>query len=240
MTPSTVALAPIHELHRTAYQGEAPLVMPVSSTDDIVRAWNSFKDLKFRLLNDTDFIEIKGERFAKKSAFRKLALAFGISVEITREDKIELKDGTISYLMTARGSSPNGRSMMACASCSTDEKRFNKSSDARAIAQTRATNRSIADLIGWSAPSAEEVIGGEEIEPPARIQSRAQQVDGFQEKPPESGNGMTERQRTLLVSLISQKIPDPEEREDALRIMQSYSKEDASEIISSFLTPQPA
>lgn len=240
MTPSAVALAPIHELHRTVYQGEAPLVMPVSSTDDIVRAWNSFKDLKFRLLNDTDFVEIQGQRFGKKSAFRKLALAFGISVEITREDKIELKDGTISYLMTAKSFAPNGRSMMACASCSTDEKRFNKSSDARAIAQTRATNRSIADLIGWSAPSAEEVIGGGEVDPPARMQSRSQRVDGFQEKPTESGSGMTDRQRVLLVSLIGQKIPDPEERETALQAINSYNREEASEVISSFIAPQPA
>ena len=59
------------------------------------------------------------------------------------------------------------------------------------------------------------------------------------ERPPELNNGMTERQRALLVSLINQKVVEPEEREDALRVMEMYSKEDASDVISSFLS-QPA
>lgn len=235
-TSTTVLATPIHKLHKAPLQNSAPLLMPVSSADEIVRAWDAFKELKFRLLNESDFAEIKGERFGKKSAFRKLALAFGISVEITREDRIDFKDGTISYLMTAKASSPNGRAMMACASCNTDEKRFNKTSDARAVAQTRATNRCIADLIGWSAPSAEEIIG-EEVEPPRRELPLAQPNE---EESREPKNAMTERQRALLVSLIAQKVIDPEEREVALSVIDSYSKEDASQVISSYLEPQPA
>lgn len=238
MNPSTTVLAtPVHELHNTPLQNSAPLLMPVSSADEIIRAWDAFKELKFRLLNESDFAEINGNRYGRKSAFRKLALAFGISVSITREDRIEFKDGTVSYLMTARASSPNGRAMMACASCNTDEKRFNKSSDARAVSQTRATNRAIADLIGWSAPSAEEVVGGGEVEPPRRELHQGQQ---HKEESCEPKNAMTERQRALLVSLIAQKVVDPEEREVALSVIDSYSKEDASQVISSYLEPQLA
>ena len=223
-----------------SFQGKAPLVAPVSSIDEILGAWNSFKELKYRLLNDTDFAEIRGERYAKKSAFRKLALAFGISVEITREDRLDFKDGSVGYLMTAKASSPNGRSMMACASCHTDEKRFSKASDARAVAQTRATNRGIADLIGWSAPSAEEMASGGEVESTVPAPPRVRHNVEPHDTPPEPSNGITDRQRGLLVSLIHQKIVDPEEHEEALSLVDSYSKEDASHVISSFLEPQPA
>ncbi|MBP6945182.1 hypothetical protein KBD61_04500 [Patescibacteria group bacterium] len=236
MNPSTTALAaPIHELHTASLQNQGSLVAPVTSVDSIVKAWDSFKELKFRLLNETDFATIKGERYAKKSTFRKLALAFGISVEIVREDHITFKDST-AFLLTARASSPNGRFMTAVGSCHTDEKKFSKASDARAVAQTRATNRCIADLVGWSAPSAEEIIG-EEVEPPRR---ELPQAHPNEEELHEPRNAMTERQRTLLVSLINQKVIDSEEREVALSVIGSYSKEDASQVISSYLEPQPA
>ncbi len=236
MNPSSVALTtPIQALHTASLQDKALLVAPVTSVDTIVKAWNSFKELKFRLLNETDFVEIRGERFAKKSAFRKLALAFGLSVELVREDHITFKDST-AFLLTARASSPNGRFMTAVGSCHTDEKKFSKASDARAVAQTRATNRCIADLIGWAAPSAEEIIG-EEVEPPRRELHQGQQ---HVEESCEPKNAMTERQRTLLISLIQQKVIDPEEREVALSVIDSYSKEDASQVISSYLEPQPA
>lgn len=235
MNPSIALTAPIHELHTVPLENQTSLVSPVTSVDTIVKAWESFKELKFRLLNETDFILIRGERFAKKSAFRKLALAFGISVELVREDHLTFKDST-AFLLTARASSPNGRYMTAVGSCHTDEKKFSKASDARAVAQTRATNRCIADLIGWAAPSAEEVIG-EEVEPPHR-ELLQEQVRG--EEPRELKSAMTERQRALLVSLINQKIVDPEEREVALSVIHSYSKEDASSVISSYLEPQSA
>jgi hypothetical protein len=236
MNPSSVALtAPIQALHSASLQDKSLLVAPVTSVDTIVKAWDSFKELKFRLLNETDFAEIRGERYAKKSAFRKLALAFGLSVELVREDHITFKDST-AFLLTARASSPNGRFMTAVGSCHTDEKKFSKASDARAVAQTRATNRCIADLIGWAAPSAEEIIG-EEVEPPHRELPQGQR---HEEESSESKNAMTERQRGLLVSLINQKVVDPEEREVALSAIGSYSKEDASQVISSYLEPQPA
>ena len=236
MNTSSVALTtPIHEIHTASLQNQASLVSPVTSVDSIVKAWDSFKELKFRLLNETDFATIRGERYAKKSTFRKLALAFGISVEIVREDHITFKDST-AFLLTARASSPNGRFMSAVGSCHTDEKKFSKASDARAVAQTRETNRCIADLIGWSAPSAEEIIG-EEVEPPHRELPQGRQRE---EESGEPKNAMTERQRTLLVSLINQKVIDPEEREVALSVIDSYSKEDASQVISSYLEPQSA
>ncbi len=237
VAPPINQITPIHELHMASFQEKTPLVSPVTSIEGILAAWASFQELKLKLLNDTDFVEIKGDKFAKKSAFRKLALAFGISVEIVREDHLDFRDESIAYLMTARATSPNGRSMSACASAHSNEKKFSKVSDARAVAQTRATNRCIADLIGWSAPSAEEMVG--EAEPAIPTPHHPSPSNEPHERPPELNNGMTERQRALLVSLINQKVVEPEEREDALRVMEMYSKEDASDVISSFLS-QPA
>jgi hypothetical protein len=220
-------------------QRDAPFVAPIRNTDEIVRAWDSFKDLKLRLLNDSDFVLVKGERYAKKSAFRKLALAFGISVEIVREDRIDFKTST-AFLITAKAISPNGRFMTAVGSCHTDEKKFSKASDARAVAQTRATNRAVADLIGWSTPSAEEMIG-EEVEEPTASYALKQEVPSIGEHPStkqtDHENTMSSRQRSLLISLINQRIVDQEEREEALVALENYDKRDASDAIKAFLNP---
>lgn len=217
---------------------DAPFVTPIRNTDEMVRAWESFKDLKLRLLNDSDFVLVKGERYAKKSAFRKLALAFGISVEIVREDRIDFKTST-AFLITAKAISPNGRFMTAVGSCHTDEKKFSKASDARAVAQTRATNRSIADLIGYAAPSAEEVLG-EGIEESTPSYSSSQEISPLNdpsEQPPERENAMSTRQRSLLISLINQRAMEHDEREEALAALESYDKRDASDAIKALLSP---
>lgn len=213
-----------------------PLVCPVAATDTILQAWRRFHDLRLKLLDPNDFTEIRGERFAKKSAFRKLALAYGISTECVREDRIEFKSAT-AYLFTIKAMSPNGRSMIGSGSCHSDERRFTKPSDCRATAETRATNRAIANLLGWAQISAEEVVGTE-AEPSEYTYPSEKSIP--QAASPDPVHGMTQRQRALLVALINQRVVDPEERETALQAIDSYSKEDASEVISSYLEPQAA
>ncbi|MEA1962909.1 MAG: hypothetical protein U9M94_01570 [Patescibacteria group bacterium] len=219
-----------------------PLVVPITSNDKILEAWNNFNDLKLKLLEDSDFISIKGEKYAKKSAFRKLALAFGISTEIMREKRIELKNDGYAYEITMRASSPSGRFMSAVASCHSDERKFNKASDVRAIAQTRATNRSVADLIGWSAPSAEEMMS----EPMEGTNDKPESMNDFFNKVVCDPNNkpirkeqiskpLSEKQRSLLVSLISERVHEPEEREKQLELIDSLSKSEAHEMISEIL-----
>lgn len=238
----------VAKLHQLKPMQSIPLVVPITSNAKILEAWRNFQDLKIKLLDNQDFVEIKGERYAKKSTFRKLALAFGISTDVIKEERIENKN-SFGYEVTIKAVSPAGRFMTAMGSCHSDERRFNKSSDIRAIAQTRATNRAIADLIGWSAPSAEEMmseIPDEESSAPVDNQQWLDNI--FEEhedssvKEKQNGNTqifskpITDKQRALLTSLINQKVYDPEEREDRLNEIDSLSKYDASELISEFLS----
>jgi hypothetical protein len=235
----------VEELHKTKPIIQTPLVVPITSNDKIIEAWNNFQELKAKLLDDSDFVLIDNENYPKKSAFRKLALAFGLTVEITKEERIELKNG-FGYEISMKAIAPSGRSMSAVASCHSNERRFNKDSDVRAIAQTRCTNRSIADLVGWSQPSSAEEIMSEVELPKETDNIQKDQNDwisniSFDNEEEETGripsndNMLTEKQHNLLVSLITEKIIDSDERERKLQEIESFNKSDASDAISSLI-----
>jgi len=221
----TAAIEPVTQFHQTKPKMFEPLLTPVADNDQIIRVWQNFNELKLKLLDDSDFVEVKGEKLAKKSAFRKLALAFGISTEIIQQERITINNQD-AYLITVKASAPSGRFMSSVASCHESERKFSKPSDVRAIAETRATNRAIANLIGWAAPSAEEIIADEGGECAPSSDSVL----------PREEDQMTARQRKLLEQLIIQRNPDPEERENALAMIEDgLSKSDASSLISSML-----
>ena len=236
----------VTKLHQTKPDITIPLVIPVTSNDKIMEAWNNFNELKLKLLEDKDFVEIQGEKFAKKSTFRKLALAFGISTELIKEERREFKNG-FGYEITMKAIAPSGRFMTAMASCHSDERKFNKDSDVRAIAQTRATNRCIADLIGWSAPSAEEMLADMPSEEPVASKDNSEEIDreyidnmfqdadNEQASAPHSDDLITGKQKNLLISLFYQKISDTAERSRRMDMIDGLSKSDASEVISELL-----
>ena len=216
------------------------LVEPVTTNERIIQAWKNFQELKIRLLDDSDFVEIKSERYAKKSAFRKLALAFGLSTEIIKEERRELKNG-FAYDMTVKAISPSGRYMIACASCQSNERRFNKESDVRAICETRCTNRSIANLIGWSAPSAEEMLSEAPEEATEVNKEWLNNIFSDEGNKParkvETDEApITSRQRDLLISLLNQKITDESEREEKISMVDNLSRREASENISELIS----
>lgn len=138
------------------------LLKPISTIDDIVKAYEEYNLLKSKLLKYTDYHEIKWKKYIKKSWFRKLATAFWISTQIVKESRINNNEYFI-YEITARAISNNWRFSEACASCASNERSFNHlENDVRATAQTRATNRAIADLI-WSWEVSAEEVGNEVI-----------------------------------------------------------------------------
>jgi len=157
--PEKTELAPIEEPQ------EKPLV-PVASAEDLVSAMARFEDIKQRLLvRDRDTYTIEGQERIRKSGWRKLALAFGISDEIVREDVVH--DTTDpSYLCVhtrvkawARG----GRTVEGTGTASSRERKFaHLEHDLHALAHTRAKSRAIADMLGSSDLIAEEL---EEPEP---------------------------------------------------------------------------
>ena len=138
-------------------ESETIILKPIATIESIVDTYREYNKLKDRLFVDADYQLIRWKKCIKKSGFRKLATAFWISTEITRENRVNL-DGYFIYEITCRATSPSGRYSEACASCASNERDFTHlENDVRATAQTRATNRATSDLIGTGEISAEEI-----------------------------------------------------------------------------------
>jgi len=153
--------------------------LPVMSETGIVdvesalESWNNYQELCKQLLDDNDYqkIEVKEKdesgnyitverAFRKKSAWFKLGRAFNVKTEIIEKTVERGKNGQVKEAYyRVRASLPNGRVVEADASCDVWEKGKARMSghDLRTTAETRATNRAIAKLIGAGEVSAEEI-----------------------------------------------------------------------------------
>lgn len=112
-------------------------------------------------------VQMEGTRsFKKKSAWRKLARYFNISVEIVRVEREILPDAQNNFLatVTARAVAPWGQRYEEVGACCTDEamgRRVITVADAIATASTRASNRAVSNLIAMGEVSAEEIQKGD-------------------------------------------------------------------------------
>lgn len=151
ITPSVAALAPITK--------SDALVRPAASVNDVEDAFHDYQALCARLLDRDDVQSIGGRSFRKKSAWRKLAVAFGVSCEV--RERIYDRDDRNNILraeIVVRATAPNGRYMDGLGICDVSERKFSKQNhDIPATAMTRATNRACADLFGMGEVSAEEI-----------------------------------------------------------------------------------
>lgn len=151
-----------------------PIVAPVVSPAQAKEAWDNYQALCKALLVGNDYQPIAGKSYKKKSAWRKLATAFNISVEVVKEERKEYTDSNgkpyFVWEVSAKASAMNGRSMSGLGSCASNERTFaHVEHDVRATAETRAKNRAISDLIGAGEVSAEEMEGVGQ--PVRRVQS---------------------------------------------------------------------
>ena len=127
--------------------------LPAMSPETAKKAMQTYQAICREMLDKSDVVDIQGKQYKKRSAYRKLARAFGISDEIIKE---EHEAGV--WRIHVRAFTPNGRSAVGVGSCSNTERQFaHPDHDIYAIAHTRAKNRAIADLIGSGEVSAEEV-----------------------------------------------------------------------------------
>ncbi len=176
VVPMPVQLAP----------GNRGLVRAVAPVADVVAAQAEYHQLCGALLDRGDYQRIGSKDFPKKSAWRKLAVAFNVSVElIDRTYERDEAGRIVRAEVIARATAPNGRTMDGLGACDLFEKccpggaegcpikaqrhrhcrtncpgsvHFsNASHDLPATAATRATNRACADLFGMGEVSAEEV-----------------------------------------------------------------------------------
>lgn len=141
---------------------EGGIVMPAVTPKQFVEAWKEYQQLKKELTNKEDIQLIGGNKFLKKSYWRKIATAFNLSVEITEEHKEVLGDNNIVYHFTQKATAPNGRYTYGTGSCDRLEKgRMNTIHNTRTTAETRAFNRAVSNLVGGGEVSAEEITSEE-------------------------------------------------------------------------------
>jgi len=158
----------------------ADIVRPVVSPKQAAELWAEYQELTKAILDKSDYQDISGNQFKKKSAWRKYARFFNISDEIQEKNITRDNDGrVVEAEFIVKALAANGRSAIGWGSCSIFEKahqldkviRGNISCKAPcdgrahftspdntipATAHTRAKNRAISDIIGAGEVSAEE------------------------------------------------------------------------------------
>jgi hypothetical protein len=165
---------------------EPELIAP-ASIEKTLDALKRFEEFKRRVLTEDDYVtmSIKNEKrkYIKKSGWLKYALACSISLE-KREEREEIRDdGTRVYHYTYRAIAPSGRFADAVGSASSDERDFaHEIHDVRALAQTRAMERAISNLIGGGELGAEEILPTKEAEVKEDVKPPPKEVEGWKEK----------------------------------------------------------
>ncbi len=143
------------------------IVTPVD-TEAVLEMIKVFEYFKSKVLNSRDFATIQGKPFVKKSGWSKYSLACNVSTEL-KDEKVEERNGNRIYHFVYRAVHlPTGRYADAVGSASEAEKtQWNHPEhDVRTLAQTRAFNRSISNLVGGGEVSAEEMA------PPSRYRQQ--------------------------------------------------------------------
>lgn len=131
----------------------------IQTFEERLKIFDEFRSAKSRILSPEDFTEVtirdkrtgelKRKKIILKSGWRKIKLFFGLSSEIL-EIRREKDGDKIIYICKARVSTQGGISSEAVGICSSDEpgKSFMNEYVLSSIAQTRAINKAIADLVG--------------------------------------------------------------------------------------------
>ena len=137
---------------------EAELIPP-NAAKRIVKALRGFEEVKRNALRASDFAIIQGKKHVKKSGCSLLAAVCNVSTQKVDERVEDLPNEERVYHFTYRAIAQNGRFADAVGSASTKEKQFtHPHHDARTLAQTRAYNRVILNLVAAGEVSAEEMI----------------------------------------------------------------------------------
>ena len=166
--------------------------------------YSSINEIRENILTEKDLVNIKWKTYINKSWYRKIALALNISIQVVSENRIE-KEEYFIYDFTVRATNSLWRYVESSSSCASDEREFNNiNHDVRATAQTRSTNRAIADLI-WLT---------EIIKAPGVITHSDQWI--------------TSKQKSLLTRLVESKYTDTQTRATLYKQIDWLSKDEAN------------
>lgn len=173
--------------------------------------YSSINEIRENILTEKDLVNIKWKTYINKSWYRKIALALNISIQIVSEKRID-QENCFLYDFTVRATNSLWRYVESSSSCASNERDFNNiNHDVRATAQTRATNRAIADLI-WLA----EVITPKYME----VQTH---------------DAITEKQKTLLTRLVKSKYKDTQMRNNLYKQIALLTKNKANDKIKQLI-----
>lgn len=185
-------------------------LLPVARIEDLVAAMRTFEEVKRQLLTERDLYDPdgKGERI-RKSGWRKLALAFGLSDEIVQEwCERDMDDPSVfrwDYRVRVRAR--DGRTVEGVGSASSKERHFaHPEHEVRALAHTRAKSRAIADMLGSGDLIAEEL---EEPSPEVHPAARASQSEGFKgpgPSPPTKSPDQHQLARRFLTEILGEDL----------------------------------
>ena len=145
------------------------------NVDQALQEWEAYQKITEMMLDESDYQNIQGKAFKKKSAWRKYARAFNITTEIIDKDIVKSeKTGAVREAsFVVRATLPTGRYADGWGNCSRQEgNKAHPNHDIPATAMTRATNRAIADLIGAGEVTAEEIQAEMKLEARERARSK--------------------------------------------------------------------
>jgi hypothetical protein len=153
------------------------IVEPIAPLEKIVGSMKAFEELKSKLLIEDDWQLIQGKRYIKRSGFRKIALAFGLSDKILEHERVDRPNGSFIWRIRVKVWAKNERSAEGVGACDSEERNFaHLEHDVYATAHTRAKSRAISDLVAGGAVSAEEVSSEPHGEDRPREQGEAARV----------------------------------------------------------------
>jgi hypothetical protein len=157
------------------------VLRPVGSNEQIIQAWQDFQALKSVLLTEDDwYAPAKGKKAIRKSGWRKMAVAFGLSDQIISERlDLDINGKDWTWRIAVRVVHKTGRTTEGVGACSTKERKFaHAEHDTYAMAHTRAKSRAIADMLGAADQVAEEVPD----EPDAEGWTEEQFIEEFKKR----------------------------------------------------------
>lgn len=126
------------------------------------QAMAAFEKFKSSVLTESDLYKQGNKFYVRKSGWMKYAMALGITTHVYNErvESVKFKgQEVLVYNFDAKASAPNGRSAEAVGSASSDEGKpwADALHSIRAMAQTRAVERAISNLVGGGEVGAEEM-----------------------------------------------------------------------------------
>lgn len=210
----------------------------IIETNWILTINNLFYKMWEFLYNNWLTVNIKWKIYPNRTWFRQLAMYLWISLEITKETRIETTKYFL-YEYSVKAISKDWRYAECSASCSSNEREFNnKENDVRATAQTRATNRAIADLL-WISDITKYIKNkssdSNEKWDSIKSYNKNVSVSVNEEDTNITKESITLKQKELIEKLVTEIAETEEEKQAYLENIDELTKREANSYIKELL-----